>query len=54
MILCVVNQADFLRAYGLEVVNVTNSVGIIGLSKKLESFIWDPIGNWLKGLGARK
>lgn len=36
------NQVDFVRAYVLEVVNGVDLDGIIGPSKILESFIWDP------------
>ncbi|KAH0706201.1 hypothetical protein KY285_010699 [Solanum tuberosum] len=38
----VVNQVDFVRAYVLQVVNGADLDGIIGPSKILESFIWDP------------
>lgn len=38
----VVNQVDFVRAYVLVVVNGADLDGIIGLSKILEGFIWDP------------
>ncbi|KAH0653495.1 hypothetical protein KY289_031173 [Solanum tuberosum] len=46
----VVNRVGYVRAYGLELVE-TNLVGIIGPSKMLECFIWDPgpISIWLKG-----
>lgn len=45
-----VNPADSERACGLEVVNKTDPIEIIGPSKVLESFIWDPdsISIWLK------
>ncbi|KAH0661101.1 hypothetical protein KY290_027069 [Solanum tuberosum] len=45
----VVNQTNYIRAYGLEVVNETGPFKIIGLIKMLESFIWDPgpTINWL-------
>lgn len=38
----VMNQVDFVRAYVLEVMNGVDLDGIIGPSKILESFIWDP------------
>lgn len=38
----IVNQANFAQAYGLEVVNGAALARIIGLTKMLESFIWDP------------
>jgi len=45
-----VNQTNYLRAYGLEVMNEAGPFKIIGLIKMLESFIWDPglNSNWLK------
>ncbi|KAK4740171.1 hypothetical protein R3W88_003868 [Solanum pinnatisectum] len=33
---------DFIRAYGLDAANMTDPVDIIGPSKMLETFIWDP------------
>ncbi|KAH0756950.1 hypothetical protein KY290_020443 [Solanum tuberosum] len=47
----VVNRVGSVRAYGLELVKETDLVGIIGPSKMLESFVWDPgpINIWLKG-----
>lgn len=42
----VVNQADFVRAYGLEVVIGADSVGIVELTKMLESFIWGSKPNY--------
>lgn len=36
------NQAESVRAHGLEEVNKAESIGIIGLSKILKSFIWNP------------
>ncbi|KAH0709539.1 hypothetical protein KY284_010966 [Solanum tuberosum] len=38
----VVIHNDFIRAYGLDATNMTDLVDIIGPSKMLESFIWDP------------
>ncbi|WMV27260.1 hypothetical protein MTR67_020645 [Solanum verrucosum] len=38
----VVNQVDFVRAYVLEVVNGSDLDEILGPSKILEGFIWDP------------
>lgn len=38
----VVNRVGSVKTYGLELVEETNLVGIIGPNKMLESFIWDP------------
>ncbi|KAH0683629.1 hypothetical protein KY290_022248 [Solanum tuberosum] len=47
----VVNRVGSVRSYGLDLVKETDLVGIIGSSKMLESFVWDPgpINIWLKG-----
>ena len=38
----VVDGVGSVKAYGLELVNKTDAVKIVGPSKTLESFIWDP------------
>ena len=52
----VVIHDNFIGAYGLHVANITDQLGIVGPSKILESFIWDPspIIYYLEGLGIIK